>query len=235
MRLLAAAGLVAVGIAVGLLLGGRGGSPAPAPSPTAGTAGPVPAGSGPVLPDPGLPVLGFSDLTWLDFHGLALPVSPTAGPHTLADDRASGFAHTPLGAALAAIHIAVRTDAAVGAYIFEPTIAEQATGVDQPALLEQTRMTAAQRAVPARLTGRFSGQGYRFVGVRFDAAAPDRIVLYLATDAEGPTSTTVYATVRIELRWERGDWRVVAPPGGLWSTVSTRIASTAGFQLFPRR
>ncbi|WP_250292714.1 hypothetical protein [Frankia sp. CiP1_Cm_nod1] len=234
-RLLAAAGLVAVGIAVGLLLGGRGGSPAPAPPPTAGTTGPVPAGGGPVLPDPGLPVLDFSDLTWLDFHGLALPVSPTAGPHILADDRASGFAHTPLGAALAAIHIAVRTDAAVGAYIFEPTIADQTTGVDQPALLEQTRMTAAQQAVPARLSGRFSGQGYRYVGVRFDAVTPDRVVLYLATGAEDATGITVYAAGRVELRWEREDWRVVAPPGGSWSTVTGRVASTAGFQMFPRR
>ncbi|SBW18259.1 hypothetical protein FDG2_0592 [Candidatus Protofrankia californiensis] len=188
-----------------------------------------------MTPDPGLPTLDFSDLTWADFHGLALPVSPTAGPHTLVDDRASGFAHTPLGAALAAIHVAVRTDAAVGAYIFEPTIAEQATGVDQPALLEQTRTTAAQRAVPARLTGRFSGPGFRYVGVRFDAVTPDRAVLYLATAAEDATGTTVYAAGRVELRWERGDWRVVAPPGGSWSTVTGRVASTAGFQLFPRR
>ncbi len=95
-------------------------------------------------------------------------------------------------AALAAIHIAVRTDAAVGACIFEPTIAEQAIGVDQPALLEQTRTTAAQQAVPARLTGRFSDPVFRFVGVRFDAATPDRVVLYLATAAEDATGTTVY-------------------------------------------
>ncbi|WP_131766904.1 hypothetical protein [Candidatus Protofrankia californiensis] len=94
-RVLVAAGLVAVGIAVGLVLGGRGGSPAPAPSPTAGAAGTVPATSGPVTPDPGLPTLDFSDLAWADFHGLALPVSPTAGPHTQVDDRVSGFAHTP--------------------------------------------------------------------------------------------------------------------------------------------
>ncbi|WP_239405200.1 hypothetical protein [Frankia sp. Cj3] len=234
-RILAAAGLVTAGIAAGLVLGNRGGSPTPAPAPTAGTAGTVSGTGGPVLPDPGLPTLDFSDLRWADFHGLALPVSPTAGPHTLADDRASGFAHTPLGAALAAINIAVRTDAGVGAYIFEPAIAEQTTGVDQPALLERVRTTAAQHAVPARLTGRFSDPIFRYAGVRFDAVTPDRIVLHLATAAETAAGTTVYASGRMELRWERGDWRVVAPPGGNWDTVTTPITSTAGFQLFPRR
>ncbi|KLL10915.1 hypothetical protein [Protofrankia coriariae] len=234
--LLAAAGLVAVGIAVGLVLvSGRGGSPTPAPAPPTGTAGAVPVPGGPVLPDSGLPVLDFSDLTWLDFHGFALPVSPAAGPRILADDRASGFAHTPLGAALAAIHVVFRTDAIVGAYIFEPTIAEQATGADQPALLTRTRIAAARYTIPDRLTGRFSDPIFRYAGVRFDVAAPDRVVLYVATDAVDSTGTTGYAAMRIELRWERGDWRIVVPPGGNWETVITRIASTAGFQLFPRR
>ncbi|WP_250283856.1 MULTISPECIES: hypothetical protein [unclassified Frankia] len=238
--LLAAAGLVAVGIAVGLVLvGGRGGSPTPtsAPAPATatatGTAGAVPVPGGPVRPDSGLPVLDFSDLAWLDFHGFALPVSPAAGPRSLADDRASGFAHTPLGAALAAIHVVFRTDAVVGAYIFEPTIAEQATGADQPALLTRTRIAATRYAIPDRLTGRFSDPIFRYAGVRFDVAAPDRVVLYVATDAVDSTGTTGYAAMRIELRWERGDWRIVVPPGGNWETVITRIASTAGFQLFP--
>ncbi len=171
----------------------------------------------------------------MDFHGFALPVSPTAGPHTLADDRASGFAHTPLGAALAAVNIGFRTGSSVSPFVFEPTIAEQATGVDQPALVEQTRTDAANEGVPARLTGKMPGTIYRFAGVRFDAATPDQVVLHLATASETPTGTTVYADGRIELRWERGDWRVVAPPGGNWDVVATSIASTAGFQLFPRR
>ncbi|WP_239375726.1 hypothetical protein [Frankia sp. Cj5] len=232
-RILAAAGLVTAGIAVGLLLGSRGGSPAP--SPTAGTAGVAPAASGPVAPDPGLPTLDFSDLTWMDFHGFALPVSPTAGPHILADDRASGFAHTPLGAALAAINIGFRTGSSVSPFVFEPTIAEQVTGVDQPALVAQTRTDAANEGVPARLMGRLPEPVFRFVGVRFDAVTPDRLVLYVATAAEDTTGTTVYAAGRADVRWERGDWRVVAPPGGSWTTVTTRIASSAGFQLFPRR
>ncbi len=66
-------------------------------------------------------------------------------------------------------------------------------------------------------------------------AIPDRVVLYLATAAEDTTGTTVYAAGRVELRWERGDWRVVAPPGGSWTTVTGRITSTTDFQLFPRR
>ncbi|WP_239309693.1 type IV secretory system conjugative DNA transfer family protein, partial [Frankia sp. Cj3] len=69
---------------------------------------------------------------WMDFHGFALPVSPTAGPHILADDRASGFAHTPLGAALAAINIGFRTGSSVSPFVFEPTIEDVAVAVMAP-------------------------------------------------------------------------------------------------------
>ncbi|WP_322751402.1 MULTISPECIES: hypothetical protein, partial [unclassified Frankia] len=220
-----AAVLVTVGIAAGLLLGGRSGSSTPSTSPPPGAAGVAPTASSPVLPDPGLPTLDFSDLTWADFHGFALPVSPSAGPRQRADDRASGFAHTPLGATLAAVNITFRIGSSVSPAVFEPTIAEQTTGTDQPALVAQTRRDAADEGVPARLTGRLPDPVFRFAGVRFDAVTPDRIVLYVATAADQPTGTTVYAAGRAEVRWERGDWRVVAPPGGNWTTVTTRIAS----------
>jgi hypothetical protein len=38
---------------------------------------------------------------------------------------------------------------------------------------------------------------------------------------------------RIRVRWQRGDWRVVAPPGGTWSRSATTVSSLSGYTAFP--
>ena len=38
---------------------------------------------------------------------------------------------------------------------------------------------------------------------------------------------------RIGVRWQRGDWRVVAPPGGNWASSATAVSSLSGYTTFP--
>lgn len=62
------------------------------------------------------------------FQGAAVPVSSSAGPAKIDEIRASGFAHSELGAAMAALHLSVRTDPYTGPTVFTPTITEQSSG-----------------------------------------------------------------------------------------------------------
>ncbi len=53
----------------------------------------------------------------------------------------------------------------------------------------------------------------------------------------GPTAgaSTVLAATRIQVVWQRGDWRVVAPPGGNWANAANAISSPVGYTIFPGR
>ena len=57
----------------------------------------------------------------------------------------------------------------------------------------------------------------------------------VAIVSEGPASngTAVLAVTRIQVLWLRGDWRVVAPPGGTWSSSATTVSSLSGYTAFP--
>ena len=41
------------------------------------------------------------------------------------------------------------------------------------------------------------------------------------------------ATVRVQVTWSGGDWRVVAPPGGDWGNAAAGLSSLSGYTLFP--
>src|SRR5690606_3480837 len=81
------------------------------------------------------------------------------GPRSLNGGRAVGFARTPLGALLAAVHIAVRANPQWGPKVFEPTIGDQVIGPDAEALLASTR-EAYDRLRGDRPDGAELGRGY---------------------------------------------------------------------------
>ena len=41
------------------------------------------------------------------------------------------------------------------------------------------------------------------------------------------------ASVRIEVTWSGGDWRVVAPPDGDWGNAAAELSSLSGYTVFP--
>jgi hypothetical protein len=181
------------------------------------------------------PAAAGQDLGWTDFHGIQLPVSPAAGPRHTVSGLASGFTDTPDGALLAAINIGVRTAAQWGPAIFTPTITSQVAGPDQAALLHAaTSGYAGLRAAAHVRAGQPIGRGYAAeVAYRFDAWTPAAATVDVVSAGPGSNGTTVLAATRIQVIWQRGDWRVLAPPGGNWAAAAVAISSLTGYTIFP--
>jgi hypothetical protein len=176
----------------------------PAPATTSGEAVPV------VLP---------ADVTWVSVAGVALPVSETAGPHRHEHGLASGFAHTPTGALLAAAHLLVNTTPQVGSDVFGPTLQTQVVGQHAPA------MRAAVAADYRALAGESAGGGpvgslsAALAGVRMSAYAGNAATVDLLTVAVDSTGTARFAASLVDMAWTGSDWALVAPPEGRWDGV----------------
>jgi hypothetical protein len=170
----------------------------------------------------------------MNFYGVELPVSGFAGPRHIQGGLAWGFADTPAGALLAAVNIGVRANAQWGPDVFDPTIRDQVTGLGASALLTacqtsyqqalgQAGVTAGQPLGPAYVTE----QAFRWVAYTPAAATVD-----IVSAGPGNDGTTARAVTRIEVVWQRGDWRVIAPPGGDWGNTAARVTSLTGYISF---
>jgi hypothetical protein len=174
---------------------------------------------------------GAPDVRYLDVAGLQLPVSLAAGPHVVRDGQAGEFAHTDLGAAFAAVHLLVRTFPFVGSAVFGPTIAEQVVGPDAPAL---TRLTTqaylpAARAAKVQNGGALRSEGGWVAGYRLDppeqVGTPHmRTVHVLLHQSDGPDGGG-FVEYRVQITWQNGDWRLVAPAWGDWRTAARAMTS----------
>ena len=192
----------------------------------------------PTAPSTGAPTAPVTDLTglaWANFHGVALPVSRSAGPRAVRGGLAWGFADTPLGALLAAVNIGVRANAQWGPGIFGPTIRGQVTGPAAAILLAACQASYDQAS---QAEGVPAGQPLGRADVTEEAF---RWVTYTAADATvdvvsaglGAAGATARAVTRIEVQWSGGDWRVIAPPGGDWGNSAARLTSLTGYTAFP--
>jgi hypothetical protein len=214
-----------VGVATHLTL------PAPDPTPhvTRASAPPSPVDERVVA----APTVLFAGMAWRDYHGVALPYSATDGPRNTSGDLASGFARTPSGALLAAMHVAVRGNAQWGPKVFEPTILKQVIGPDTSALLAATRQLYVKRRGKLK-DGAALGRAYVVLeGFRWQGYSPDAASLDLVSAGPGDSDMTVRAVTRIQLQWQDNDWRVIAPPGGTWGGAAASITSADGYVRFP--
>ena len=176
-------------------------------------------------------------LHWTGFHGIELPHSTEDGPRHARHGLAWGFSDTPGGALVAAINIGVRTAALWGPAIYEPTIRHQVMGPDAAALLAaDAHNYAALRAAAHIRPGRPAGRGYAAeAGFRFVGYAPANATVDVVTEGPGTGGATVLVATRIEVIWQRGDWRVVAPAGGDWADSATTVSSMTGYTTFTNR
>jgi hypothetical protein len=199
----------------------------------------VPASSRPITvnehPSAGPTRKAQPALAWASYHGIGLPVSPHDGPRHLQGGLAWGFTDTERGALLAAVNIAVRTAALWGPAIYQPTISQQVTGPDAAALLTaDTRDYTAMRAAAHVPAGQPAGRGYAAeIGYRFLAYSPAAATVDIVSEGPAADATTVMAATRIQVLWQGGDWRVIAPPGGNWGNSATSISSLTGYTTFP--
>ncbi|MGH3405855.1 MAG: hypothetical protein ACRDRJ_25670 [Streptosporangiaceae bacterium] len=226
-----AVAVVVLGAGLALALSSH--SPAPrSPAATAtASAGPGGARSG----SPGQPRVSLGSVRWSSFYGVELPVSAQAGPYDTSGGVAAGFAHTPLGALLAAVNIGVRANAQWGPQIFTPVIRGQVTGPDAAALLSGCQAAYDQAAQSGGVTGGqplgtvdVAEQAFRWITYTSSAA-----ILDLVSAGPGASGATVRASVQMEVVWDGGGWKVVAPPGGDWGNSAAELSSLTGYTVFP--
>jgi hypothetical protein len=232
--ILPAAAVAAILLGAGLALALTGRPPASrspaatAPASPVGTAG---SGQG----QPQVPRMSLASVRWSGFYGVELPVSAQAGPFDTTGGMAAGFAHTPLGALLAAVNIGVRANAQWGPRIFTTVIRGQVTGPDAAALLASCQAAYDQAAQSDGVTG---GQPLGTVDVteqafRWITYTPAAAILDLVSAGPGASGATVRASVQMEVVWDGGGWKVVAPPGGDWGNSAAELSSLAGYTAFP--
>jgi hypothetical protein len=202
---------------------------APAPASPAGAAGPGSQGQSQV------PRVSLASVRWSGFYGVELPVSAQAGPYDTSGGVAAGFSRTPLGALLAAVNIGVRANAQWGPRIFGTVIRGQVTGPDAAALLAGCQAAYDQAAPSGGVTGGqplgtavVTEQAFRWI-----TYTPAAAILDLVSAGPGAGGATVRASVQMEVIWDGGDWKVVAPPGGDWGHSAAELSSLAGYTVFP--
>ena len=229
----AAVAVILLGTGLSFALTGRppaSGTPAvTATASPAGAAGPGSQGQ------PQVPRVSLASVRWSSFYGVELPASAQAGPYDTSGGVAAGFAHTPLGALLAAVNIGVRANAQWGPRIFTAVIRGQVTGPDAAALLAGCQAAYDQAAQTDGVTG---GQPLGAVDVaeqafRWITYTPAAAILDLVSAGPGTSGATVRASVQMEVIWDGGDWKVIAPPGGDWGNSATELSSLAGYTVFP--
>lgn len=68
---------------------------------------------------------------------------------------------------------------------------------------------------------------------RWVAYTPASAVIDLVSAGPGSQGTTVRASTRLQVLWDRTDWALVAPPGGSWPNSASQLSSLAGYTVFP--
>jgi len=190
---------------------------------------PVPTSSSPstsAAPSPG----SAADLTTIQFQGATVPVSRSSGPFRITGDLASGFAETPLGAALAAVHISARVNPDAGPAVFRPTITAQTTG-DPAAFLnninDQYQADAGQAGVAPGAPVSHGTPG-EVMGYKVDSySVTGPTTVHLLASQPG---TSLVVDIPVTVTWTGSDWKLIPPPGGSFS--GSRVDSSAGYTTF---
>jgi len=195
---------------------------APAPAPPAGSSAPAPSGA----PSAGT----AADLSTMTLDGGTLPVSRIAGPHTISADggQASGFAKTPLGAALAAVHLGYRLEPNLGPRVFLPALS-QIPAAHREEIRQQLLGKYTDAARAAGITGGgplpATGPVPDYLGWRLDEFSTTRPVTVHVEALTPGTNARLDAPLTVE--WSGSDWQLVPPLLSSVSPVSDPSAYTA--------
>ena len=106
----------------------------------------------------------------------------------------------------------IRAGVSSGRDVWEPTITQQfVPGPDRDKLLAVLRAAPEDKAQPGELA--------QLAGYRFISYSPDTAVIGLVLRAPNGR----YAIITLTVQWRDGDWRMVAPPGGLWPALTQAL------------
>jgi hypothetical protein len=138
------------------------------------------------------------------------PISINDGPEVFTDSRSTGFAQTPNGAALAAIHIFRRWNSVQNPDGWEITIDEQVRGDGKELLRERIL-----RGSSTNESGWASTANTAVVGWNITAFNPleAQIEWYSLTRIDGDQA---FIKLPVRLVWGDSDWRLVIPDSGTY-------------------
>ncbi|MEU2339882.1 hypothetical protein ABZ608_41220 [Streptomyces sp. NPDC013172] len=157
------------------------------------------------------------DVRWRTIGGTRVPVSPTAGPTRSTGSVLWCFAHTPMGAVMAA-HV-------IPAQMTSPdwravTRDQVVPGFGRNLFVSQ-RASIPESSIRTRQNGTYAG----FLVSDFTRTSATVDVLIKSPAGQ-------YFSTSVDLRWSGGDWKVQpASDGGLHSELST-VDGTNGYVLW---
>ncbi|TQJ87723.1 hypothetical protein FBY22_6568 [Streptomyces sp. SLBN-31] len=168
-----------------------------------------------------LPKSAPKDISWHTLGIARVPVSASAGPTRTTGPMRWCYAHTPVGAALAATVIPSQMSGSGWKTVSRQQVVS-GRGRD---LFEFQRATVQDIDSAAQSGGTSAGSYAGFSVTSYTRGAAN--VSLLIRTGQG------YATTTIALRWSGGDWKVVPDDGGsLHTPVTTVQGSPSGYVLW---
>ncbi|WP_028476662.1 hypothetical protein [Nocardia sp. CNY236] len=146
---------------------------------------------------------------WQRVYGASVPFSTSDGPVRIEDNQAVGYAHTPQGAVLAAAQIAYRLNARPAdrdLYVRQVRVSAQQIAAYDRALVD-ARLPEQQ---PEKVTRYFVASD----AFKVDDYADDLAIVRLATRGPVVDGAQLWATTRLVMVWEAGDWRLKPATSG---------------------
>lgn len=218
---LAAAGFLAVIVVLGVVVavaGSGSGSPRESASPSTAVPSGTTAADGcqPTDTDQRVPISAPPGVVWELFQAIALPTSATAGPLVRQGEQRSCYAHTPVGALIAALQISARlTYSSEWRAILDHQVAD---GPGKVALAREREGKGASPPLPA-------GGVAQVAGFKFITYGPDTAVVSLLSSL-GPAT---YVEGTFTVKWQGGDWRLELQPDGTPNAAGQQRSSLAGY------
>lgn len=158
-----------------------------------------------------------ADVAWRAVGvGYQVPVSASEGPLRIEGGVLRCFAHTPIGAVLAAHIIPVTLDGP-----------DWRTVAELQVLPGQGREVLTARLERVVTTNRRGGGSY--AGFAVDAYSPEAATVQLLVQGAGS-----YMASRVEVRWDGGDWKLAPSRVGVVFEPVGTVASSRGFRVWRR-
>ncbi|GAA4788353.1 hypothetical protein [Streptomyces ziwulingensis] len=196
----------------------RAATPRP-PADRAAAGEPSPSGAGESCPElsdtrQDVPTAAPRNVTWALFGAVAVPTSEASGPAVAGKDVARCYAHTPVGALLAASQISVRYLAADD---WRKVTRLQTVGAGRDAYV--AARTEAEKAGSTDQDGGAHGQiaGFRFVTYHPSTGVIETVWRFPDGRMQAATTTVL---------WQDGDWRLEYPADPV---APTPVGSLAGY------
>ncbi|MFJ2257212.1 hypothetical protein ACIOKD_02520 [Streptomyces sp. NPDC087844] len=164
--------------------------------------------------DPGAPP---ADLRWRTLGGTRVPVSAAAGPTEKTGPVRWCFAHTPMGAVLAAHVIPAQMTSSDWR---EVTRDQVVAGFGRDLFVSQ-RGSFSDARLKTRRNGSYAGF------LLADYGSDDATVDVLIKSPDGP-----YFSTSVRLQWSGGDWKVLPANDGGLHTELTSVGGTDGYVLW---